>query len=238
MAKAQSKLTNKQLTLAVQLNHEATLADFCWSNNILLKQQLQLMLNHQGERFIYLWGNNGSGKSHLLQACCQEVSPNQSSIYFPLSLLKEWGPEALEGMEEQDLICLDDIDLIAADSQWEEALFHFYNRIKDREQKLLIISGKLPPAAMPIQLPDLKSRLGWGLVMQVNELSDDDKINTLKQHAQKRGFEFPASVGRYLMKRCSRNMHDLHQLLNYLDEASLAAKRKITIPFVKSTLAL
>lgn len=232
------KIKNQQLALAIQLNDEATLDDFCWTNNFLLKQQLELMLEHQGEKLFYLWGNTGSGKSHLLQACCQETQSNQSAIYLPLKLLKEWGPEAIEGVEEQDLICIDDIDSIAGNAQWEEALFHLYNRIKDNEHSQLIISGNLPPAAMPIKLPDLKSRLGWGLVMQVNELNDEDKITTLQHHAKKRGFIFPSSVGQFLLNRCSRNMNDLHQLLNHLDEASLAAQRKITIPFVKTTLQI
>lgn len=237
MAKTQSQLTNRQLALAIHLNDEATLKDYCWNNNILLRQQLEEMLQNKGERLLYLWGNPGSGKSHLLQACCQELN-QRSAIYLPLQLLKEWGPQAIEGTDDQDLICIDDIEAIAGDSHWEEALFHLYNRIKDNEYSRLIISGKLPPPASAIHLADLKSRLSWGLVMQVNELNDDHKINTLKHHAQKRGFALPDSVGQFLLNRCSRNMHDLNQLLHHLDEASLAAQRKITIPFVKATLNL
>lgn len=238
MVKTRKKLNNQQLALAIQLNDEARLHDFCWTNNTLIKSQFEMMFRQQGERLLYLWGNTGSGKSHLLQAFCQEISSPYSAVYLPLSLLKEWGPESIEGVEMQDLICIDDIDAIAGNSHWEEALFHLYNRIKDNEHSQLIISGKLPPAAMPIKLPDLRSRLGWGLVMQVNELEDEDKITTLQHHAQKRGFDFPTSVGQFLLNRCSRNMHDLNQLLNHLDRASLAAQRKITIPFVKTTLQI
>ena len=91
---------------------------------------------------------------------------------------------------------------------------------------------------MPIRLPDLRSRLSGGLVIQLHELQDDDKIKTLKLHALKRGFELPTSVGQFLLNRSSRNMHDLNTLLNRLDEASLIAQRKITIPFVKTVLGL
>ncbi|CEG58840.1 DnaA regulatory inactivator Hda [Legionella fallonii] len=227
---------NTQLALAIKLNDEATLTDFNWENNALLQQQLQNMLSFQGERLLYLWGTKGCGKSHLLQACCQAVNSNHSAIYLPLMLLKEWGPQAIEGIEEQTLICIDDIDAIANDPSWEEALFHLYNRVKDEEKGLLIISGNHPPAISPIRLADLRSRLSWGLTIQLNELSDEEKINTLKQHALKRGFELPESVAQFLLNRCSRNMHDLHQLLNLLDDASLAAHRKITIPFVKNIL--
>lgn len=229
---------NTQLALAIKLNDEATLTDFNWENNALLQQQLQRMLTLKEDRILYLWGAKGSGKSHLLQACCQAVNSSHSAIYLPLALLQEWGPQAIEGIEEQALICIDDIDVIANDPCWEEALFHLYNRVKDQEKGLLIISGNDAPTASPIRLPDLRSRLSWGLVIQLNELSDEEKINTLQQHALKRGFELPESVAQFLLNRCSRNMHDLHQLLNLLDDASLAAHRKITIPFVKNILKI
>jgi len=235
---SKSSISNRQLALAIQLNDEATLDDFCWNNNLQLKQLLESMLYARSERILYLWGNIGSGKSHLLQACCQAFTDEQSAIYLPLQLLKDMSSQALEGIEGQDLICIDDVDAIAGDKQWEETLFHLYNRIKDNEHSMLILSGNLPPAAMTIQLPDLRSRLGWGLIMQVHELEDADKIQTLQHHAKKRGFHFPSHVGRFLINRCSRNMHDLFHLLNHLDKASLAAQRKITIPFVKSTLQI
>lgn len=229
---------NKQLALAIKLNNEATLTDFNWSNNQLLQQHLQKMLTFSEEKLLYIWGAPGNGKSHILQACCQSVNVNQSAIYLPLNFLKEWGPQTIEGLEDQTLICIDDIHLIAHDQAWEEALFHLYNRVKDLEQGLLIISGNQTPSNLPLKLADLRSRLGWGLVYQVNELADEDKIDTLKLHALKRGFDLPESVGQFLLNRCSRNMHDLLQLLNHLDDASLAAHRKITIPFVKDTLKI
>ena len=227
---------NRQLALAIQLNDEATFSDFCWGDNTLLQQQLQTTLSGNGERLIYLWGPPGSGKSHLLQACCQAVNGNQSAIYLPLQTLKEWGPQVIDGIDEQALIGIDDIDSIATDVAWEEALFHLYNRVRDNEQTTLIITGKFPPSQVPIRLLDLRSRLSCGLIIQLNELSDHDKISTLKLHAHKRGFELPTSVGQFLLNRCARNMHDLHALLNRLDEASLIAQRKITIPFVKNIL--
>lgn len=229
---------NRQLALAIQLNDEATFSDFCWGSNALLKQQLENTLVGRGERLIYLWGTPGSGKSHLLQACCQAMNGNKSAIYLPLQTLKEWGPQVIDGIDEQALIGIDDIDAIASIPAWEEAIFHLYNRVRDNEQTTLIITGKCPPTQVPLRLLDLRSRLSWGLVIQLNELSDHDKINTLKLHAHKRGLELSTNVGQFLLNRCARNMHDLHTLLNRLDEASLVAQRKITIPFVKNTLGI
>lgn len=229
---------NKQLPLAIQLNDDATFADFCWDENALLKAQLENMLQQGSERFLYLWGNEGSGKSHLLQACCKALSSDESAIYLPMALLKEAGPEILEGLESSDLVCIDDIDHMAKDALWEEALFHLYNRIRDNGHSRLILSGQKPLKALGIQLPDLLSRLSWGLVIEVHELSDEAKIKSLKDRALKRGFELSDPVGQFLLKRCARNMHDLYKHLNALDEASLSAQRKLTIPFVKSVLGV
>lgn len=229
---------NTQLALAIKLNDEATLVNFNWSDNHFLQQQLENMAHLKGERCLYLWGAPGCGKSHILQACCQALHLLQPAIYLPLALLQEWGPQALEGLEDQGLICLDDIGAIAQNADWEEALFHLYNKMKDRGKGGLIISGDQPPASLNLALADLRSRLAWGLVIQIKELSDEEKINTLIKNALKRGFELPKNVAQFLVTRCSRNMHDLHQLLNRLDYASLAAQRKITIPFVKATLGI
>jgi len=229
---------NRQLVLSIPLYTQASLADFCWGENALLKQQIDYALNKGGEKFIYLWGEAASGKSHLLQACCQEASASKSAAYLPLTLLKTWEPEALDSMDEQAFLAIDDIDAIAGNKAWEEALFHLYNRVRDNDHTILVIAGNAPPASLTIQLPDLRSRLAWGLVAQIHELNDELKINTLQQQAKKRGFELPDSVASFLLNRCSRNLHDLNQILESLDTASLAAQRKITIPFVKYTLSI
>ena len=229
---------NQQIPLAIQLNDEATLGDFHWGNNLLLQHHLLDFLDPKNSKaMLYLWGISGSGKSHLLQAGCQAL-PHAEAIYLPLLALKDFGPQVMEGLDTHTLICIDDIDAIAGMPEWEEALFHLYNRIRDSERGKLLISANTPPANTPIKLADLKSRLSWGMVIQLNELSDEDKISTLQRHAQKRGFELPTSVIQFLINRSARNMHDLHALINRLDETSLAAQRKITIPFVKQALNL
>lgn len=230
---------NHQLALAIQLNDEATLTDFCWGSNSLLQQQLAASLAGKGDRLYTIWGNTGSGKSHLLQACCQAMNQTgATTIYLPLEILKEWGAQALEGIGNQDLIAIDDIHAIAKDAAWEEALFHLYNQVRDNGKTMLLISSQQPLSALEITLPDLRSRLAWSFVVQLNELEDELKIKTLQQHACNRGFELPRQVGQFLLSRCARNMHDLHAILNRLDDASLAAHRKITVPFVKSILSI
>lgn len=229
---------SKQLALAIQPNDEITLTNFSWNSNALLQQQLQAMLSYSGERFLYLWGIPGSGKSHILQGACHAFHSTNSASYLPLALLKDWGVQVLENLDEQTLICIDDVHLIAGCSLFEESLFHLYNKVRENEHALLILSGRFAPTNMPIQLPDLRSRLSGGLVMQLNELSDEEKIEVLKRHANQRGFELTSTVAQFLLNRFSRDMHHLYELLKRLDESSLAARRKITIPFVKSVLQL
>lgn len=230
---------SQQLTLAMPLNHTATLAEFIWGENTLLQQQLSLSLYQGGERFFYLWGEASVGKSHLLQALCQAMTEaGKSAAYLSLSLLNEWGPDSIEGLEHHDLLAIDEIDAIAGKPDWEEALFHLYNRLRDQGKTVVLIAGRTTPAASAIAMPDLRSRLAWGLIFQMKELSDALKLRALQQHAQKRGFHLSEDAGLFLISRSARNMHALHDILNRLDKASLEAQRKITIPFIKAVLKI
>lgn len=235
MRTAPDNVVADQLPLDIQLSDDATFSTFHWGQNALLKQELYATLKEQGERFIYLWGPAGSGKSHLLQASCHAF---HDAMYCPLTILQEFDPSIIDGMDEQCWISVDDVDAVANNPAWEEALFHLYNRVRAREDVTLLLSGNAPPTQLPIALPDLRSRLAWGLVLQLHELPDDEKLAVLIECASVRGFELPVPVARFLLNRCTRNLHDLHHLLDRLDKASLATQRKITIPFVKQVLAL
>lgn len=231
---------NQQLTLAMQRNDEANLEEFCWSGNELLQQQIQLLIAQEAAsaNVFYLWGTSGSGKTYLLQALCQEMTKkNSPCVYLPLKLLRDWDPAILEGMSEYQFVAVDDIEHIAGDKPWEEALFHLYNRLHTENKKLMITSQK-SPMFVSIQLADLRSRLAAAFIAQIHELGDEDKINTLQNYAKKCGLELSNNVGHYILNHCARNMHELHEILEKLDHASLVAQRKLTIPFVKNVLTV
>jgi len=225
-------LAHPQLPLGIGLKDAATFDNFYTAGNELVIEALQ-----QGtDRMLYLWGPPGCGKSHLLQALCHATAANgQSPVYLPLQELMALAPELLEGLERQVLIAIDDIQVIAGMPQWEEALFHLYNRVRDHGHRL-VVSATVAPAGLALTLPDLASRLGWGPVFQLAFLTDTDKQAALQMRARRRGLEMGDEVAEYLLRRCPRDMDSLFSLLNQLDRASLAAQRRLTIPFVREVL--
>lgn len=227
-----------QIPLSVSLRDDARFENFYAQGNELVCATLKAAAQGTGEQFTFIWGNEGVGCTHLLQAICHEAEPlGRSAAYLPLDELKHMGSGILEGMEFLDLVCLDAVQSVAGDSDWEVALFHFFNRIREQGNTLVIASTSAP-RYLGISLPDLASRLSWGMVFQVQPLSDDTKLKAIQMRASARGLEFSDEVARFLLHHASRNMNDLTSLLDTLDQASLSAKRKVTIPFIKEVTGL
>ena len=192
--------------------------------------------NSDAEQFLFLWGAASTGKSHLLQAACQQAAEHHCTVaYLPMMVLVDLSPEIFDGLEQMSLVCIDDVQQIAGRAEWEEALFHFYNRVRDAGGRLLV-TADVAPSALAVSLPDLQSRLVWGPVLQLNELSDAGKIAALQLRAKGRGFDLPDEVAQFLMRRSVRDMTSLFVLLDRLDEASLVQQRKLTIPFVRGLI--
>jgi DnaA family protein len=226
----------EQLPLRLAFNPELTFERFHPGSNEEVLRHLQNVAGDQGEPLIFLWGENGTGKSHLLNACCRHAHLAGKAVSFlPLIQLRDQGQTALEGLEQQGVICLDDLDSITGESEWEHALFTLFNQQRELNHSL-IMTATVPPAELPIQLPDLKTRLGWGLTLRLQPLSDQDKLIVLGLHAQSLGLTLPPQVGRFLLSHYRRDLPSLRRLLDELDHASLAAKRKLTIPFLKTYL--
>src|SRR3989338_850658 len=228
-----------QMTLNLNLRDDAVLENFfSGKQNKQLLKILHAMAHGRGERFAYLWGNKGVGRTHLLQACCQVINQLKlPSFYLSLQDLLNLKSEILQDLESLQLVCLDDVDSIAGNAEWEEAFFGFLNRMHDAKRRL-IVAGNLPPARLGIALPDIKSRLSQAMIFQVNALTDDEKIEALRARAKARGLNLSKTVTEFLLRHCPRDMGSLFVALDKLDKASLAAQHKLTIPFVKSVLGL
>ncbi len=224
---------NTQLPLSFQAPEYAVFESFIVADN----QQLLHSLQDDSEWLIYLWGESGSGKSHLLQAVTQYyLAQNQTAFYIPLADNQELSPQMLDGLEAMDLVCLDELDAICGNAHWEEALFHLFNRMRDSDCRLVLAASN-SAVNLGIKLPDLRSRLSWGLTYQLKPLDDKGKAVALKQRASQCGLSMNDEVTAYILKHSSRSMHQLMALLDKLDYASLAEQRKLTIPFIKSYLS-
>ncbi|WP_342146338.1 DnaA regulatory inactivator Hda [Rickettsiella endosymbiont of Aleochara curtula] len=228
-----------QLILPIQPPDACCFENFYIGQNAILLNSLQQFVLKRGEPYIYIWGNPGAGCTHLLQACCHAAQQQGFSVaYLPLSTLKKNKcSEILRGLESVDMVCIDELDSIMDDSSWQESLFHFYNRLQE-QSRFLLIAAKHSPQQLNFSLPDLISRLSSGVLFQVRELNDTERLIALQQRAYLRGLEFSEEVGQFLLHRLPRDSRALFSALEQLDKASLSLKRKLTIPLVKTILNL
>lgn len=227
----------EQLPLHFEFRANQTFNDFFPGNNREIVIHLQQCVTGLGEQLIFLWGQPGLGKTHLLQACCHQAQQHKlSSFYFDLATVNLPDPMLLNGLDEFDVVCFDNIERIAGNADWEQAFFNFFNRLRDCGHKL-IVSASSTANDMGIQLPDLKTRLNWGLTLKIQPLTDSDRIAALIFKADQMGFEIAPAAGRFLLTHYDRDLATLWALLEKLDKASLAAKRKLTLPFLKQILS-
>jgi len=231
-----SALLPRQLSLPVALRDDATFESFCWPcGSADLQAALRQQCAPSGEALILLWSEAGYGRSHLLQAACHHAAP-APALYLPLASLAGASAVALfEALETLTLLCLDDLDAVLGNEQWDEALFHILNRARASGTRLLCSTRK-PPSALSVGLADLRSRLAGGLVFALPALDDDGRLRLLQQGAQRRGLRLDAAAARYVLARAGRLPSQLHAVLDALDVASLHAQRALTVPFIRETL--
>jgi len=186
-----------------------------------------------------LWGDAQSGKTHLLQACCAELSDFHHTIsYIPLKTHQEFGSGVLSGLSQSSFIVIDDVDIVIGDKDWEDALFNLINLVRESNQKLLM-STTQNPRLLNCVLPDLASRLIWGGSYQLQALSDEGMFKALQLRAKQRGFVLTDQVVSYISRRYPRDINKLLTILDKLDEGSLSQKQgEITIPLFKKVLGI
>jgi len=188
------------------------------------------------DRQIFLSGETGTGKTHLLQASCQYASEqDKSCFYFSFKTRPFPKLDLLDGLETFDLICFDDIENMATKKEWEQGFFHLYNRNQDAHQRLLL-AANCPPNALKLQLPDLKTRMAWGLSLKLNSLTEEQQLQALIYKAKALGFDMPSKVGKFLIVHYAHDLTSVWNILGQIEYATLAAKRKISIPFLKQIM--
>ncbi|HAX10228.1 MULTISPECIES: DnaA regulatory inactivator Hda [Marinobacter] len=226
-----------QMVLGVKLRDDARFDNFHGDRNRSAAQRLKLVCREpSGLPVVVICGDSDTGKSHLLQAICHESEQmGKTAVCISIVELLPFGPDALAGLDSHDVICLDDLEHAAGDPGWEEAVFHLYNRVLDRNG-LLVVSLSEVPASLPFGLADLGSRLAHGLLIQLGVYRDEDRQRILMARAEQRGLVMSEDVAGFIMRRAPRKLGDLLGLLDTLDENSLQAQRRLTIPFVKAVM--
>ena len=222
-----------QLALPLQLADHAVFASYLNSGNEALVATLFRIAAGEDAYGCWLWGRSATGKTHLLQAVCEAAGDR--AAYVPLAMIAKAGPGVLDGLSSRELVCIDDIDQVAGQTEWELALFDLCNQVLDAGSQLLV-TAESAPRECPIEMADLRSRLARLPVFQIHALGDDERISALQLRSRHRGLELPDDTARYLLKRSRRDMASLYELLDILDKEALRAKRRLTIPFVREVL--
>lgn len=217
----------KQLALGVTLRAAAVFANYVPGPNV----EALSALKAAGRDPIWLWGPHGSGKTHLLQAAC--AATEGPAAYFPLKL--KLPPQALRGFAHCRVLCVDDVDAVAGDIEWEQSLFRLYNEAAELPSRLVFAAGSAP-RQIEWRLEDWRSRAAACVVYHLRELDEPERAEALRLRAAQRGLQLPSETLDYLMKRMPRDLSTLFEILDELDEASLAAQRRLTIPFIRDAL--
>jgi DnaA family protein len=219
----------KQLALGVRLRADAVFESFAPGANT----EVIAALRSPGTAPLWIWGAPGTGKTHLLQAVC--AAAGEAAAYFPLRPRGSLPPEALAGFERSRVLCIDDVDEVAGDAVWEKALFGIFIEAADLGTRLIFAAG-MPPGQAAWVLKDWRSRAQSCVVYQLRELDDQGRIAALQLRAAQRGLQLPYETSEYLLKRMPRDLPSLFEILDTLDEASLVAQRRLTIPFIREAL--
>lgn len=225
-----------QLALPLQLADHAVFASFLASGNETAVALLRELASgrHRGAG-CWLWGAAATGKTHLLQAACDEAG--DESVYVPLAMLRAADPALLDGLASRRLVCIDDIDAVTGMADWEHALFVLYNQVTEAGGQIVAAAASAPRAS-GFALPDLGSRLAALPAFQLQALDEDATRRALQLRAGQRGLDLPDDTAQFLLSRSRRDMASLYGLLDRLDDAALRAQRRLTIPFVKDVLGL
>lgn len=212
----------RQLALDIATTPAQTFDNFVVGRNAEAMAHLRSAMAGSGERFVYLWGEPGCGRTHLLRAASAEGNATYIACAED-SMFDDAAP----------LLAADDVDRLGDAAQ--SALFRRYNALRETGGSL-IASARVPPVQLNMRA-DLLTRLGWGLVVQVHALDDGEKAQALARQARARGFTLPDDVIKYLLSRASRDTRALIAALEALDRHSLETKRAITVPLVRTWLA-
>lgn len=230
----------RQLALDLKLADFALFDTFYPGSNTAVLDAVRRSATEPRQQVMWVWGADGSGRSHLLQAAVAAASAGTTCAWLPmgggeLGTDDDLSPGMLEGMGGLDLLCVDDVDAIAGDAEWERALFNAFEDLRNNAGRL-IVTASAPANDVAFGLPDLQSRLASGPTWRLRAMDDEDLLAALQLRSHWRGLDLPDETGQFLLRRVERSTKALFSLLDELDQAALTAQRRLTVPFVRSVL--
>lgn len=225
-----------QLPLGLSLREGLRFASYFPGRNAEVLAALRAVRKGEPPLVVWLHGGAGVGKTHLLQSICAQAGlVGERATYLPLVELADRGSEILAGCGSLDWVCLDDVERVIGRSSWEHELFKLHGELEDSRSHL-IVASHAAPVGLSFSLPDLASRMSGGLVLKLAALDDDDLSSALQLRAELRGLELGDDVAQFILRRLPRELTVLCDFLDLLDRESLAAQRRLTVPFVAALL--
>ena len=226
-----------QLPLHLALSNGRCFSDFeTPPENAEIVAAVQRIAVEETPARVFIVGEAGTGKSHLLEAACAAAGAGGGAVAF--APMRDWSSQQVDtvrGLGGGGLVCIDDIDAVAGDHAWEVALLALVEESISRRSRMLF-SAAATPSNTPFALADLRSRLSAAAVYRLRELNDESRARALRRHAGRRGIELPDDVVAYVLTRHRRDMPSLVALLDRLDHHSMARQRRLTVPFVRDLI--
>lgn len=225
-----------QLPLGLALRDSFRFASYFAGRNAEVLATVEALASGERPTVTWIHGSASTGKSHLLQALCARAGDRRErATYLPLATVRDRGPEILAGCGELAWVCLDNVDTVIGKPAWEHDLFALHGELDDAHAHL-VVASRSPPVALRFALPDLSSRMNGGLVLKLAALDDEEMLHALRLRATARGLELGEDVAQFLLRRLPRELAALCDFLDVLDRESLAAQRRLSIPFVSGVL--
>jgi DnaA family protein len=224
----------KQLTFPWnKVNKSSMLGFYCSQENDHL---ISLLMDSNFVDDLFIYGTKQSGKTFLLQAMCNSYSSmGKSSLYVPLKKVMNYGVEIFESLENIDLICIDGIEQVISKTEWEKEIFNLINKALISKSRLILTSSK-DLKSLNFLLPDLESRIKKIQSCEIYPIDDKDIIDALKYISQFKSINLGDKEAKYLVTYSQRDISNLIQILESLDQLSMEMKRKITIPLIKEVI--
>ena len=227
-----------QLSLNVALEDYVSLDKFidCKSTQDFLNFLRSTISDNSISNLYFIWGAEGVGKSYIMQSLNREfLDLGKKTFHLSLADKRISSHEIFQNLDSMDIVIIENIDHLPADEAWESEVFKLLNEALSVNTKIYI-SSQVVSKDLRISLKDLMSRLSYCTAIEVPEISQEEKIEALKQSSSRKGINLDTKTIQYIINNTSRSLSDLLQLINDIDSFSLKKKKKVSVSLVKEFL--